>query len=197
MPTACINQSNCRVRLNCDRLEVTRSNPETGNEEILREIPIRDLDRLVISESVHFTPAAMAEVLRSGIPIQVFSWNGQFLGNFLPAQNSHGLARLRQYQRTLDLEFGLQIGTRIVAAKIYNQRRVLQRINAGRTADSTSDDAHGHETNNQPEPSLAHTLQYMDQLAQALKSCRSIDEVRGYEGAATARYSKHGLVFCH
>ncbi|MGC8988957.1 MAG: CRISPR-associated endonuclease Cas1, partial [Verrucomicrobiia bacterium] len=109
MPTVCINQSDCRVRLHADRLEVTSIDDETGREKVLREIPIRDIDRLLTSESVHFTPAAMAELLRNGVPIQIFSWTSQFLGSFLPAQNSHGLARLRQYQCTLDPAFALNI----------------------------------------------------------------------------------------
>ncbi|NLH73762.1 MAG: CRISPR-associated endonuclease Cas1 [Verrucomicrobia bacterium] len=191
MPTVCINQPDCRVRLHTDRLEIIAIDDETGKEQVLREIPIRDIDRLITSESVHFTPAAMAELLRNGIPIQIFSWTGQFLGNFLPAQNSHGLARLRQYQCTLDPAFALDIARRVVTAKIYNQRRVLQRIAAGRADDDTAEP----EANTDPAPlppacatELRATLRWMDSALDSLKTCTTIDEVRGYEGAATARY---------
>ncbi len=132
MPTACLNHSHCRVHLTGERLEVYGHDPEKDRDGLLREIPLRDLDRIIASEDVHFTAPALAEILRRGIPIQIFSWSGQFLGNFLPAQNHHGLARLRQYQRTLDPAFALQMSGRIVAAKLYNQRRVLQRLQASR-----------------------------------------------------------------
>jgi CRISPR/Cas system-associated endonuclease Cas1 len=143
MPTACLNQPNIRVHLTGERLEVYGRNDETDRDEVLREIPLRDLDRLIASESVHFTSPALGEILRRGIPIQFFSWRGQFLGNFLPAQNHHGLARLNQYRRTLDPTFALQIAGRIVTAKLYNQRRVLQRLDAGRADEGGGRSAEG------------------------------------------------------
>ncbi len=106
---------------------------------MLREIPLRDLDRLIIGESVHFTTPALAAVLRGGIAVQVFSWSGSLLGSFLPAQKHHGLARLRPYQRTLDPAFALQLAGRIITAKLYNQRRVLQRLAASRKEFLNSD----------------------------------------------------------
>src|ERR1039458_7433334 len=126
MPTAAINQHGCRVSLKSERLEVFGRNEATQRDEVLREIPIRDLDRLIIAESVQITSQALATLLRASIPVSILGWSGQFLGGFLPAQNAHGLARLRQYQRTLDAPFGLQMAGRIVTAKLYRseERRV-------------------------------------------------------------------------
>jgi len=196
MPTVCLNQPDCRVRLHSDRLEVLTLDDETGKEQLLREIPIRDIDRIITSESVHFTPAAMAEILRNAIPIQFFSWTGQFLGNFLPAQNSHGLARLKQYQRTLDPAFALDMARRIVTAKLYNQRRVLQRISARRPDEPEADEDVPTKTlSPRLAADLKSTLRFMDDLATSLKAAKSIDEVRGYEGAATARYFQTWAAF--
>ena len=136
MPTACINLADCRVSLTGERLEVHGRNPETNCEERLREIPLRDLDRLIVGESTYITSPAFAAILRAGIPIQFFAWNGNFLGNFLPAQNSHGLARLQQYRRTLDPTFTTPMAARLVNAKLYNQRRVLQRLGSSQTGAS-------------------------------------------------------------
>lgn len=196
MPTVCLNQSDCRVRLHSDRLEVLTLDDETGKELLLREIPIRDVDRIITSESVHFTPAALAEVLRNAIPIQFFSWAGRFLGNFLPAQNSHGLARLKQYQCTLDPAFALSTARKIVAAKLYNQRRVLQRISSRRPDDPETD----QNASSKPLPDrlaadIRSTLKFMDDLAASLKVCKTIDEARGYEGAATAKYFQAWAAF--
>ncbi len=118
MPTACINQPDCRVSLKSERLEVFGRNEQTQRDEVLREIPLRDLDRLILAESVQITSQALATLMRADIPVSVLGWNGQFLGGFLPAQNAHGLARLRQYQRTLDPVFGLQMAGRIITAKV-------------------------------------------------------------------------------
>jgi CRISPR associated protein Cas1 len=136
MPSACIIQPRCRVSLKGERLEVFGHSEVTDRDEVLREIPIRDLDRLILGESVQLPSPALAALLRANIPVNLLAWNGQFLGGFLPAQNDHGQARLRQYRQTLDPAFGLQMAGRIVTAKIYNQRRVLQRLAASRKADS-------------------------------------------------------------
>ena len=194
MPTAIINQPNVRVHLAGERLEVYGRNEERGRDELIRQIPLRDLDRLVVSESVHLTAPAMAAILGAGLPIQFFSWSGRFLGNFLPAQNHHGLARLRQYQRTLDAAFALETAGRIVTAKVYNQRRVLQRLAAGR-GELTNQPASGAN----PEVASANdattrqtgipaTLAWLDALFASLRTSKNIDELRGYEGTSTARY---------
>jgi CRISPR-associated protein Cas1 len=198
MPTACLNQPHCRVQLAGERLQVYGRKEDADGEALLREIPLRDLDRLIASEDVHFTSPALAEILRRGIPIQVFSWNGQFLGSFLPAQTDHGLARLRQYQRTLDPSFALPMAGRIVVAKLYNQRRVLQRLAASRLdppapQDTSPTATPGAGPSDQPEireskPQIDDTLCWLDALFMPIRNAKTIDELRGYEGAATARY---------
>jgi CRISPR-associated protein Cas1 len=191
MPTAILNQDRCRVTLVSERLEVYGPDPDhPDREQLLRTIPLLDLDRIVTGENCHFTAPALAEILRRGIPIQFFSWNGQFLGSFLPAQNHHGLTRLRQYQRTLDPAFALQIAGRIVAAKLYNQRRVLQRLAASRTATCTPSAPSAPSAPFDPStPSPTHTtLAWLDTLFAPISRATSLDELRGYEGTATARY---------
>jgi CRISPR-associated protein Cas1 len=172
MPTACINQRDCRVSLKSERLEVFGRNEQTQRDEVLREIPIRDLDRLIITESVQVSSHAMAALLRASIPVNLLGWNGEFLGGFLPASNAHGLARLNQYRQTLEMSFGLQMAGRIVTAKIYNQRRLIQRVAASR----------------EENPEINATLKWLDSLFASLKQAGSIDELRGYEGTSTARY---------
>jgi len=202
LPTAAINQHGCRISLNSERLEVFGRNEATDRDEVLREIPIRDLDRLIIAESVQITSQALAALLRASIPVSVLGWGGQFLGGFLPAQNQHGLARLGQYQRTLEAPFGLQMAGRIITAKLYNQRRVLQRLTASRIADcglriagqSTPEPAQPDGPRSAvPAPQSAirnpqSALDWLDAIFASLKTSRSIDELRGYEGASTARY---------
>lgn len=70
MPTACINQPDCRVSLKSERLEVFGRNGQTQRDEVLREIPLRDLDRLIIAESVQITSQALAALLRTDIPVR-------------------------------------------------------------------------------------------------------------------------------
>jgi len=204
MPTACFNQADCHVHLAGERLEIYGRNEASGKDALLRQIPLRDLDRIITSESVQFTAHALGEVLRRGIPIQFFSWNGRFLGNFLPGQNHHGLARLRQYQRAMDPAFALQMSGRIVTAKLYNQRRVLQRLGAarydepdGQTAsgpgDALPNSASGTIANRKSE--LDSTLKWLDALFASIRVSTTVDELRGYEGASSARYFQSWATF--
>lgn len=182
MPTACINQPDCRVSITGERLEIHGHNEETDRDECLRVIPLRDLDRLILSETVHVTSPAMGEILRRGIPIGYFSWKGRFLGQFHPAENHHGLSRLNQYRRTLDFEFALTLSGRIVTAKLYNQRRVLQRVHASRVKNS---DVPAEAVASEVVP---QALQFLDSLFGSIRRIQSLDELRGYEGTAAARY---------
>jgi CRISPR-associated protein Cas1 len=200
LPTAAINQHGCRISLKSERLEVFGHNDATQRDEVLREIPIRDLDRLIVAESVQITSQALAYLLRANIPVGLLGWSGQFLGGFLPAQNAHGLARLRQYQRTLDAPFGLQMAGRIVTAKLYNQRRVLQRLAASRPDIEQALPPAGPDgvpaiESQKPEPSPRPTIQnrqsaidWLDALFASISRSQTLDELRGYEGASTARY---------
>jgi CRISPR-associated protein Cas1 len=186
MPTAILTQPGLHVRLTSQRLEVHGPHPETGEETLLRPIPLHDLERIVAGEDVHFTSPALAELLRRGIPIQIFSWEGRFLGGFLPALQPAGRTRLRQYQRTLDPDFTLTVARRIVAAKLYNQRRVLQRLLANRTAAGSDDPALDN---------VRQTLDQLEQLFPPIRQSRSVDELRGFEGLATARYFQAWATF--
>lgn len=179
MPTACVIQSDSRIHLASERLEVFGRNEQTQRDEILRQIPIRDIDRLIMAESVQVTAQAMAALLRAQIPISVLGWSGQVLGSFLPADAAHGQARLQQYRCTQDPVFSLQMAGRIVAAKIYNQRRVVQRLGASRSRHQAGET---QGANGEPELGL------LDGLLHAASRAANIDELRGYEGAATARY---------
>jgi len=206
MPTACILHPQARVRLNRERLEVWAANEaKAGELEILREIPLRDLDRLIFAESVQISSGALAALLRGNIPVNLLGWNGQFLGGFLPPAPAHGRARLRQYQRTLDPAFALPIAARIVTAKLYNQRRVLQRLLANR--DEEDPDSQSAILNPKseiasplsgiPNPKskienqkseIQSALSWLDNLFASISRAQTIDEVRGYEGVCAARY---------
>jgi CRISPR-associated protein Cas1 len=170
MPTACVLQPDLRIRTTSERLVVVGTDPESGGDTVVREIPIRDLDRLILLDCVSITSQAMGALLRAQIPVVYLSSSGRFLGSFLPAQNAHGEARLLQYRRCMEEQFVLQTAGRIVAAKIYNQRRILQRLAANRKLDLSKD------------------LERILSLLSAASASRTVEELRGFEGAAAARY---------
>ncbi len=182
MPTAIILQPDARVRLDRESLEVVGREPESEGETILREIPLRDVERLILAESVQITSRAMGTVLRREIPVAWLSHSGRFLGAFVPATPAHGAARVRQYQRTLDPAFALQVAGRIIMAKLYNQRRVLQRLQGARKDDPSNPES------SERDQVVRDALAFIDDLFRTCRRSETLDELRGYEGAATARY---------
>ncbi len=188
MPTACINQPDCRVHLKSERLEVFGRNPDAGRDELLREIPLRDLDRLIVTESAQITSHALAALLRARIPVTLLAWNGDFLGGFLPAHNTHGAARLRQYQQSLAPGFARDMAGRIITAKLYNQRRVLQRLAASRARHASGDSAPAGTDTAPATHDTAAAVRWLDSFFSMIARSTSIEELRGHEGAAAARY---------
>lgn len=177
MPTACILQQGASVRLTGERLAVHIPANDDG-AATCREIPLRDVERVIHSEQVHVSAPALAALMRAEIPVSVLAGDGRFLGSFLPPLNTHAQARLRQYRRTLEPAFAREIAARLVAAKLYNQRRVLQRLKASREAGGATSADSG----------LAVTLDWLDAAFAGIRVSATVDEVRGYEGATTARY---------
>jgi CRISP-associated protein Cas1 len=196
VPTAAILKPETRIRLDRERLEIVGREEGVEGDSLIREIPLRDLDRLILSENVQITSQAMGEVLRREIPVIWLDSGGHVLGNFLPPPPAHGGARILQYSRTLDSGFGLQIAGRLITAKIYNQRRVLQRLLASRRSQNTEQNPLLIPEGNPPMDttesdffhSVADTIRWLDALFTSLKNAANYDELRGYEGAATARY---------
>lgn len=175
MPTACIQHPRARAALESERLVV--SFVDEGGRNIRREIPLFDLERLILSESASITTPALAELLRREIPVCLIDFRGHYLGSFQPAHPDHGAARLLQYQRTLDPEFALKIARKVIIAKIYNQRRMLQRIVASRrTAKIPVAD------------SVPTAIDLMDKAMFSAGHAETLDSLRGYEGLASAKY---------
>jgi CRISPR-associated protein Cas1 len=181
MPTAAILQPDTRIRLDREKLDVIGREDGKDEETLLREIPLRDLDRMILTDQVQITSQALGAVLRREIPVAWLDGSGRYLGGFVPPTPAHGAARLLQYQRTLDPSFALQMAGRLITAKIYNQRRVLQRLQGSRKADPTDSDSERTKT-------VREALIFLDDLFTRLRHSLNLDELRGYEGASTARY---------
>lgn len=175
MPTACVHHPGSKISLESERLVVSYTDDD--GRALKRDIPLRDLERLILAESASITTPALAEALRRGIPVSLVDFHGRFLGAFLPATPDHGAARLQHYQRALDPAFQLAIARKIIVAKIYNQRRLVQRVAANRRAENLD-----------VPPGVTHTLDVLDRSMSLAGVADSLDSLRGHEGLAAARY---------
>jgi CRISPR-associated protein Cas1 len=175
MPTACIHHPGSRISLESERLVCAFTDDD--GIPLKRDIPLRDLDRLILADCVSITTPALAETLRRNIPVNLIDFQGRPLGGFLPATRDHGAARIRQYKSSLDPAFCQLISRKIIIAKIYNQRRLIQRVAANRRAENHTLSTLVHES-----------LTSMDRAMNAAGAATDLDSLRGHEGIAAARY---------
>lgn len=128
MPVVTIQTPGSRVCLTSERLRV--EGPESSETPSRTEIPLAEVERLVLGEETQITSPALRELLRRGVPVCFFDGRSRLLGSFEPAGPAHTAARLRQYRAVTDAAFVLAIARRLVEGKIANSRRLLQRLEA-------------------------------------------------------------------
>jgi len=170
MPTAIVEQPDCRIRLRSERLVVYGRDPVSGEDAPLQALPLRDVERLLINERVQISTQALAAIMRAGAPLVLTSLHGRFLGTCLPTPRAEGATRLAQYRRTCDSVFALSIASALVLAKIRNQRRVVQRLAQTRSLDAPV------------------ALVSLDQLRSLAATAGTLDQLRDTEGTASAGY---------
>ena len=165
-----------RIRLDQEHLVVSLPDEdsapgEAGGEARTHRVALAELERVSLSESVQITSRALAALLRAGIPLHFTDGHARLLGTCSGPMSTDGELRLRQYRRTSDAEFCLQCARRIIAAKILNQARLLQRLEANRP---------GHVAD--------ESLPALHSAAQSAASAGTPAELLGVEGSATRRY---------
>ncbi len=173
MPKLFITDHNHRVTLSSRHI-VVRDNHTTQHPKIIRQIPLHDVDRVVAMSSAHISIMLLKRLLRAHIPVSFVSKTGQLIGSFCPVRNGDAADRLRQYIRASD-EAWLQLQAReLVAAKLANSRRLLQKVSADRDLPHPDD--------------FKTACERIDQLFVQLTETKTLDEIRGIEGAASAAY---------
>ena len=170
MATAFIQLPLARIKLHSERLFVLAP-PEPGQPDaLLQQLPLAEIDCLIIAEQVQITSQAVGALLRRNAAIHYLDAHGGLLGSCLPPTPPDGQTRLAQYRLAGDPAFGLLIARRTVEAKIYNQIRVLQRAQANRDPDQPA------------APSALPAL--LEQAGRAL----DLPSLLGCEGAAAAEF---------
>lgn len=141
------------------------------DESCCKKIPIETLDSVSIFSKAQMTTQCTEECLKRGIPVAYYSKLGRYFGR-LESTGHIKVERQRMQAKLYDSEFAVELGKRILKAKIKNQEVVLQRYKKNKD--------------------LSEELKQMKISVNKLQSCRSIEQLMGYEGTA-ARYYFQGL----
>jgi CRISPR-associated protein Cas1 len=148
-----------------ERLEVRRDGSKVA------DIKLFDLERLVLVGQVHLTTPAIGLLLERGIDVSFVSRSGRARGALVGSRSHNVYLRLAQFDRWKDQVFRLEYGRRLVRAKVLAQQRVVLRYRR-----------------NHPEAIDEGLVGKLGGLAARLESAGSIDELMGFEGAASAAY---------
>jgi CRISPR-associated endonuclease Cas1 len=179
MPSLFLTTPGTRISLTSERLHLEF--PATGEHDAPapppRDIPLHDIEQIVADERINLTTPALCECLRRAIPVVLLAHNQSVIG-LCQAPAGSALVRVIQHRRAAEPGLALALAATLVEAKIQNSRRVLQRIASNRT---------GYD--------LDRPLTELEHLRRSCLDASSVAALRGYEGAAAARYFETYALF--
>ncbi len=141
------------------------------NQASVRTITLGSLSSIFLLGPVEVTPAAVRRCLRNGIDLVYLTRDGRYLGRLVGHGQRNADLRLAQYRTVTNPERCTALARNIVAGKMHNQRMLLlkrQREN--------------------PDEQVALALVRLRALMRDLARASTVDEIRGFEGAAAQVY---------
>ena len=169
MATLVINNDSISVSLESDHIIVKRHDAESASQTL----PIKDVERVVVVGRPAITFPVLARFMDRGIPC-VFLTKGQRWRGTLDFGRQHNVARrMLQYYKLRDTSVCLSLAKGVVAAKLRNCRRVIQRLCANRGMPILDADEHWRGLNGC--------------IADA-NTAADLDAVRGVEGVGAFHY---------
>ncbi|MEM9119717.1 MAG: group II intron reverse transcriptase/maturase [Cyanobacteria bacterium P01_F01_bin.56] len=138
------------------------------------EIPIREIERILVFGNVQISSAVIGTCLGLQIPIIFLSQLGDYKGHLWSAETTDLVVESRQFERQHDDAFGEHMARSIVAGKLWNSKIFLLRQNRRHHS-----------------PDVKTAIERIDAMIQTLRHADlrlTLDKIRGYEGAAANQY---------
>ena len=135
------------------------------------EVPIREVEQILVFGNIQLTTAAIASCLEAQVPVLFLSQTGAYKGHLWSAEQGSLAAEFAQFSRHTDVSFQLEMARAIVLGKLSNSRQLLLRLNRRRGLDTVT-------------TAIAGIAQYLRSATQS----DNLESLRGYEGVAAARY---------
>lgn len=141
-----------------------------------RSIPIESLEGITLLGKAQITTVCMEEFLKRGISVSYFSKGGSYFGR-LQSTGHVSAVRQRMQCQLYDTDFALELGRKILSAKVKNQSVVLRRYERSRKINVEEE-----------QRMMANCRRKMERVG-------TISELIGYEGQC-AKYYFAGLAKC-
>ncbi|MFN3346422.1 MAG: CRISPR-associated endonuclease Cas1 [Candidatus Bipolaricaulaceae bacterium] len=137
---------------------------------VLLKMPLEQIEEIVVVGNATVTAPLVVELLTRGIGIAYFSRSGEFLGKLVPETSKNVPLRWAQFRAASDPPKSLAIAKSMVKGKLLNQRTLLMR------------------EAREGVPDLAGAIADLKLLVERVDRAQTLDELRGLEGAGSARY---------
>ena len=137
--------------------------------KVLEDVPAVQIDQIVVFGNVGFTTPAVKFVLDHGVDVAYLSSRGSYRGRLQPQWSKDGPLRRHQYGRASDPGFCVAVSKDIVLGKLHNTVAFCRR-------------------QRRQDANVSEFLWRAEALGSQVTSAQTLDEIRGYEGAAAAAY---------
>ena len=139
--------------------------------DVLQEIPIVQLDEVVIFGNGHMTTQTIGYLLNKNIPVSFLSSRGKYKGKLQPPYAKDTRIRQQQFTVAGDPSRCLELAKCFVRGKLTNAIRFAQRQRTQNAA-------------------VKSAIRSTHQTLEKLERADSLDSLLGYEGSGTASYYK-------
>ncbi len=163
MSTIYVREQGAVVRKQGERLLVTKE------RAVVDEVQMHDLSQLVVMGNIQLTQPATAMLLRSNVDVVFMTTYGRVIGRLLHNESKFAELRLKQLQAMSDEKTNLALARQIVLGKLTNQRALLMRARVNHAE-------------------IDKGVRGIGTAIENAKQADNSDTLRGFEGAAGARY---------
>ncbi len=136
-----------------------------------KEIPIREVDRILVFGNVQVSTQAINACLQEQILLLFLNLSGDYKGHLWNWESNHLGNELLQIEKRQNPAFQLQVSQAIVLGKLINSKQLLLRLNRKRKV-----------------PEVTQAIAGISSDINAIPNVDNLDSLRGYEGIGAARY---------
>ena len=143
-------------------------------KEPATEVPIREVERILVFGNIQLTTAVISTCLELQIPVIFLTQLGEYKGHLWSSEADDLIIETAQFERQKDEAFKLATARAIVQGKLWNSKQLLLRLNRKRQL-----------------PTVAATITKLDEIREAVgkpENTSTLNHIRGYEGAGAAQY---------
>ena len=165
MPPLYVVEQGAKIQKESRRLVVTK------DDAVLQSVPLIKVEQVLIFGNVTITTPALVTLMHHGIDVVFCDQYGHYRGRVVGEMSGHSQLRRLQYRRVDDAAFALKTARAITHAKLHNTRTLLLRYRrewAGRE--------------------IEPAIERLTELLQQVERVRSLNSLRGVEGAGAAAY---------